>query len=646
MSIRRFLLGSPRNPLNTDTQKHLVLIALLAWVGLGADGLSSSCYGPEEAFRALGNYTPLSLYVVIATIATVFIISLAYNQVIELFPSGGGGYKVATQLVSKRAGLLSGAALIVDFVLTIAISIASGADAIFSFFPLLLKYKLIAEVGVIVLLILINLRGIKESILILLPIFLGFVVVHTILIIYGVYLQSSVLTKVVVNTHQTTMHLSQQFGWFFVMALFLRSYSLGSGTYTGIEAVSNNVNRLAEPKVKTGKWTMLYMAVSLSFTAGGFLLLYLIWNVSPVPGHTLNAIVFQKILGTTPTAHIVLFITLLLETCLLFVAANTGFLAGPNVLANMAIDKWVPTRFSHLSSRLVTQNGVILFGVAALIILLASQGHVAWLVVLYSMNVFLTFSISILGLCIYWWTHKKQASKYWLGRFTFSLFAFVITTAILILTLLSKFSQGGWVTIIITGAVIGLCQITRKYYDKIDNKLAATDILLNIHSDTKPITPPPLDPSQPTAIILISEHRGVGVHTLLWVLRMFPNHFKNFIFISAGIVDVESFRGKEELVAMQREVTARLNYFVSYCQHRGLAASSYATYGTDITAQLTELAEKVGQKYINSIFFASKLTFEHDNWLTRILHNETAYTLQRRLHLHNLHLVILPMRIG
>ena len=159
----------------------------LAWVGLGADGLSSSCYGPEEAFLALGSHTHLGLYLAVATAVTVFIISLAYNQVIELFPNGGGGYKVATNLLGPHAGLVSGAALIVDYVLTIAISIASGVDALFSLLPLS-AHSL--QDGVELesrssLLIVLNLRGMKEAIKFLLPIFLGFVIMHVLLIVYG-----------------------------------------------------------------------------------------------------------------------------------------------------------------------------------------------------------------------------------------------------------------------------------------------------------------------------------------------------------------------------------------------------------------------------------------------------------------------------
>jgi len=645
--LSQIVLGKPRNPLNPDTQRHIALVAFLAWIGLGADGLSSSCYGPEEAFIALGTHTSLALFITIATIITVFIIALAYNQVIELFPSGGGGYKVATHLLGTNAGLISGAALIVDYVLTISISTASGIDALFSFLPTAFQeHKLLAEAGLIMLLMTLNLRGMKESIKILMPIFLGFIITHTALIIYGIASHKSSLPSVFVHTISDTQKLSATTGWFFVIALLLRSYSLGSGTYTGIEAVSNNVNRLAEPRVRTGKWTMFYMAVSLSFTAGGIILLYLLWEAQPVYGETLNAVVFHKILGDSHLASISLIVILMLEAGLLFVGANTGFLAGPSVLANMAVDGWVPNRFRHLSSRLVTQNGVIVFGLAALFILWISQGKVSWLVVLYSMNVFLTFSMSILGLCVYWSKQRKAASPNWFWRLAFSIFALSITASILVITLLSKFTAGGWVTVVITGLVVGTCLLIKRHYTRVAQKLHEADILLTstpVGTITQPI--PALNPHEPTAIIMIGKHRGVGMHSLLWVLRMFPNHFKNFIFLSVGVVDVESFSGKTALNEMQQEVDKMLAYFINYCHQHGLAAKAIAAFGTDPASKLTEISKDIIKEFPNSIFFANKLIFEHDNWFTRLLHNETAVTVQRGLHALGAQLVILPMKI-
>ncbi|MCX7054689.1 MAG: amino acid transporter, partial [Proteobacteria bacterium] len=186
--LRDVLFGAPRDPMAPETRKHIALAAFLAWIGIGADGLSSSAYGPAEAFMALGTHSQLALYLAVATAFTVFVISLAYNQVIELFPNGGGGYKVATKLVGPYAGLVAGAALIVDYVLTIAISAASGIDALFSLLPAVHQVvKLEAAVAVVVLLIYLNLRGMRESISLLAPIFIGFCVTHFALIAYGIW---------------------------------------------------------------------------------------------------------------------------------------------------------------------------------------------------------------------------------------------------------------------------------------------------------------------------------------------------------------------------------------------------------------------------------------------------------------------------
>src|SRR5467141_120255 len=209
--ITEAFFGARLDPFDQKTRKHVTLVAFLAWVGLGADGLSSSCYGPEEAFIALGPHTHLALYMAIATAVTVFIIAVAYNQVIELFPSGGGGYKVASKLIGPYTGLVSGAALIVDYMLTIAISIASGVDAVFSLLPVAAQaFKLVTEIGLVLLLLFLNLRGMQESIKILLPIFLGFFGAHVLLIVYGVLFHAEALPALIPDTLKHTHELSQE----------------------------------------------------------------------------------------------------------------------------------------------------------------------------------------------------------------------------------------------------------------------------------------------------------------------------------------------------------------------------------------------------------------------------------------------------
>ena len=649
--LRDMFIGAPRDPMDPKTRGHIALIAFFAWIGLGADGLSSANYGPEEAYLALGAHTQLGLYLAAMTVITVFIISLAYNQVIELFPNGGGGYKVATQLIGSRAGLISGSALIVDYVLTIAISVASGADAVFSMLPLPWhSWKVPFAVLLIMILLTLNLRGIKEAIKILLPIFVGFVVVHAALISYGIFAHVDRLPQLIPATLGETRAMAKDAGWTFVVATLMFAYSHGGGTYTGLEAVSNNINTLAEPRVRTGKWTMFYMAMSLAFTAGGILVLYMLWDAVKVPGQTLNATVFNAVIenfnpGNVAVNQGALLVVLILEAGLLFVAANTGFLGGPAVLANMAADSWVPRQFRQLSSRLVNQNGMILMGAAALFVLLWSQGSVALLVVLYSINVFLTFSIALWGLCLYWFKNRRSAPN-WRGRLLLSAAGFFVTGGILLVLIFGKFHEGGWVTLLITGGVIALCAVIRWHYDETREQLRKIDSLFSSGGPLKDVANPPQpDPQSPTAVFFVGKNRGVGMHALLWVQRLFPGHFRNFVFVSVGEVDAQSYDGPGALRTLQYEIENSLRYYENFCHTHDLAAKTYCAFGTEPVEELMKLTNQVARDFPNCVFFASKLIFVHDNFFTRWLHNQTPLAMQQRLHLQGMQMVILPMKV-
>src|SRR5262249_35791771 len=287
--------------------------------------------------------------------ATVFLISASYSHIIEQFPSGGGGYLVATKLLGATPGVISGSALVVDYVLTIAISVAAGCDAIFSFVPEQGHVlKLFVEYAVVAWLVLLNLRGVKESVLVLTPIFLVFIVSHVALIGFGVLRHVADLGHLLPATVQETRGAVSELGVLGVGVIVLRAFSLGGGTYTGIEAVSNGVAILREPRVENGKKTMLYMASSLAFTAGGILLCYLLNDVRFENGKTLNASLWELLtsgwrIGPLDVGPPTVWITLISEGALLFVAAQTGFVDGPRTLSAMSADEWVPKRFKNLS---------------------------------------------------------------------------------------------------------------------------------------------------------------------------------------------------------------------------------------------------------------------------------------------------------
>src|ERR1035441_7912355 len=311
--LRSLILGPPRDPLDPEISQRVLLAAMLAWVGFGANGLSSALYGPEKAYVALGTHTELAPLLAIATTVTVFVIALAYSQVMEIFPSGGGSYKIASSLLGPKFGLVSGSAQVVEYVLTIAVSLASGTDALFSLLPVSAQiYKLAAEIALAVLLVVLNLRGMQESIRFLAPIVVGFFFLHALLIVFGIGSETGRFVDMWDNANAGIRSLSVQSGWTFVAAIFLRAY---------------------------------------------------LESVQPVHGQTLNAIAFSAIIGKlgldNATSQGLLVLTLALEGAILLVAANSILIFAPSLLGNMASDSWLPHRFRNLSSRLVREDGVI-----------------------------------------------------------------------------------------------------------------------------------------------------------------------------------------------------------------------------------------------------------------------------------------------
>lgn len=641
------IIGRPRNINDPSIFHKLSLIALLSWIGLGADGLSSSSYGPEEAFKAIAGHTYLAIFLAIATAVTVFVISYTYSKIIEQFPHGGGGYIVATHTLGNSAGVISGSALLIDYVLTITVSIAACGDAIFSFLPIEYhQYSLVFKIALIFILILLNLRGVKESVAILTPIFVLFIITHVLLLGYGIISQTS---AIVTHANQFSSGLSgdlQLIGIVGILAIFLRAFSLGGGTYTGIEAVSNGLPVMREPKVKTGKRTMMYMAVSLSLVAGALFICYYLLDIEPVQGQTLNAVLATNLFSGWPGGIILAAVIIFSEGLLLFVAAQTGFIGGPRVMANMAVDSWFPKKFSALSERLTMRNGVLVMGLAALVLMIGTSGSISFLVIMYAINVFLTFSLSQVGMAKFTIKNRKK-KEHWIRYLLIFVIGFLLCFTILIVTIYEKIGEGGWLTLIITLAVIIMCYLIRRHYHKIkkamkkfDEVLLLSSIHLVGHPNTKPV-----NPKHMTAVILVTGYSGYGVNTFLSLIRSFPGLYKNIIFVSIAEIDSGSFKGAEEIEALKTSVENSLLKYVILAQRLGFSADYRTDVGTDVVETASHLCESIAEEFPKVMFFTAKLVFRHETIFHKILHNETAFSVQRRLQWKGLPVVILPVRI-
>jgi amino acid transporter len=643
--VKRLLFGAPRDLSDSRIFHRLAVVAFLAWVGLGADGLSSSCYGPEEAFRTLGEHAYLAVLLALVMTLTVFTISIAYSRVIEHFPQGGGGYIVASTLLGKRAGVVSGSALLVDYVLTITVSIAAAGDAIFSFLPPGWHgLKLPVEVGLIVVLTTLNIRGVKESILVMLPVFLLFVVTHLILIGGGVFAHAGELPAVAQNVQTGFSDGLATLGFGGMLLLFLHAYSLGGGTYTGIEAVSNGLPIMREPRVVTGKRTMMYMAISLAFTASGLIICYLLWQVAPEPGKTMNAILVEKFVQVVPLGHVFVVITLLSEGALLVVAAQAGFVDGPRILANMATDSWMPRRFSSLSDRLTTRNGIVLMGATALVALLYTGGDVRQLVVMYSINVFLTFSMTEIGMCRFW-ISSRENYRDWMRKISIHVIGLVMCLTIFVVIVFEKFGEGGWVTLLVTGLVVFLCFQIKRHYRTLNTKLAMLYANLADIPPGPTFSTDPIDAKKPVAAVLVGGYSGLGIHTTLAALRTFPNQFKGVLFIAAGVVDSSVMKTPDALEKLREQTRLDLDRYVNLMRTQGMPADCRIAYGTDVVEELEKLCLGAAEHFPHATFFAGQLVFQRERWYQSILHNETAFALQRRLQLAGQTLVIIPARM-
>jgi len=648
------LFGKPRDINDPSLFHSISLIPFLAWVGLGVDGLSSCAYGPDESFRALFHVGPggldhpeLAILLAVATTLTVAIISWSYSGLIEHFPYSGGGYGVATKLLGPVFGLISGCALLVDYVLTVTTSIASSVDQVFNVFPPTDEYqhwKLWVELLLTGGLVILNLRGIKESISVIVPIFLLFCVTHIVLMM-GIFLvHPGTISGDIHALHQHVQGDIHNIGLWVLLVIFMQAYSRGAGTYTGIEAVSNGVSAMRVPQVANAKWTMLYMAVSLAVTAGGLMLCYLLADLHPVEGRTMNGLLVEKLnFGSWFSV-----LTLGSEAGLLLFAAQTGYIGGPRVMANMALDGWVPRRFSSLSDRLTSHYGVLMVGVAAIASLLYTRGSVDVLVTMYAINVFITFSLSQLGMGRFSWTRRRRPNGGYLPIFVHSL-SFVLCAGILIAVVILKFTQGAWVTILVTGVLIFVCVLIHRHYRRVRQKLAELNAQLgdmqSLVGEPGEHAPAALDPKKQTAVLLVSNYSGLGIHTLLILLKTFPKQYSQIYFASVGVLDSGNFKGAEEVDRLRLDRERCIEQYVRLARTLGLAADGEFTLGTDPVEESTRLAVKIRDRFPRSVFFAGKLLFEAEKWYYPLLHNETAFAITRRLQLQGIPMVVMPIRI-
>ena len=418
--LKRLLVGRPLKSSENDDQ-NLSRFAALAM--LSSDALSSVAYGTEQIVVVLVTLSAAAIWysLPIAFVVLILLASLilSYRQIIHAYPHGGGAYVVSSENLGKNAGLIAGGSLLVDYMLTVAVSVSAGAEAIASAIPALYNHRVLISVIIVLLLMLMNLRGLRESAGLLMTPVYSFIAVITILIVVG-------LVKIV--TGAAPLHSTAQVGAVvpgISIALLLRAFSSGSSSLTGVEAISNAVPFFKKPRAKNAAGTLAMMGLILGFFFTGITFLNYWFGIVPTAEVTVLSQVGEAVFGKGFMYYVLQFVTALI----LAVAANTGFSAFPVLAYNLAKDKFLPHRYQDRGDRLGYSNGIITLALGSIVLLLIFQGSTERLIPLYSVGVFIPFTLSQTGMVLKW----RKEGEHWLRKSIANIIGALISFAIVVI---------------------------------------------------------------------------------------------------------------------------------------------------------------------------------------------------------------------
>lgn len=473
--LKFFLIGSPL-PSEMMAEKRLNKVRALA--AFSPDALSSVAYANQEIFLGLviAGSAGLSLQfpIALAIIILLGIVTLSYSQTIRGYPSGGGSYIVAKENLGIIPGLVSGGALLLDYILNAAVSLTAGVAAIASAFPELLPYRVWLALGLLLIIGLINLRGQRESgSAMAVPVYL-FLFSFIGMIIYGL-VRAGLQINPIPAVEPTTLSTVEPLTLFMIM----HAFSAGCTALTGIEAISNGVQAFKPPEWMNARKTLVVMAFLMGFMFIGSIGLTQYFGVIARPNETILSALARILLGTSPAYYLVQFSTL----AVLAVAANTSFAGFPRVAAILAQDKFMPRQLFNIGDRLVFQNGIILLSglTAALIVSFNGDSHA--LIPLFAVGAFTAFTLSQAGMVIHWFRSKEKgwrlkASINFLGAFVTGFTLIVIGT--------SKFAEGAWISVVIIPLLVFLFLKIRGHYERIANQLSMRGLPPSLRQSPKP----------------------------------------------------------------------------------------------------------------------------------------------------------------
>lgn len=584
-TARHYLLGQP---LATKAITHERLTNSQGLAIFASDALSSTAYATEEILLVLvsGGATAFFVSIPAAIIISVLIllVSLSYHQVIHAYPQGGGVYNVAKSNLGELPALLGAASLLVDYVLTAAVSVAAGVAAITSAFPELFPHRILIGTVVILFLMWANLRGVRESgRMFSIPTYI-FIAVFLSMIAYGAWRFFSGSFPVMVYEKNPVVPLGGAVG----LLLAIRAFASGCTAMTGIEAVSNGVQAFKTPEAENAAKTLTRMAFILVAIFLGITFLAYWGNIVPVRGETVVSQIARLLFGSGPIYFLIQGATALI----LLLAANTPFADFPRVASQLSRDGYFPRQFLNLGSRLVFANGIIFLSLAAIVLNWFFKGDVHALIPLYAVGVFLGFSLSQLGMIVHWVKDWKSPK----GNLVINLIGFIATSIVFVIVLFSKFTHGAWILIpALTGLVVFMKAI-KHHYSSTEFKLAIDDAPL-----------PEVLPDK-TMILPVSRLNRATLHALQFAKSFKPAH------IRAVHVAIDPKEGEELKQQWMRHVPD-VPIEILHSEYR------------DLISPVLEYLKRVDKEWTNDSLIVVLPQVVPDKWWHYFLHNQTTLRL-------------------
>jgi amino acid transporter len=460
-ALKRFLIGRPLKSNELGEQKLNKTKALAI---LSSDALSSVAYGPEQILIVLVTIGAAAFWYSIPIAVGVLILLtaliLSYRQIIFAYPHGGGAYVVSKNNLGVNSGLIAGGSLLVDYILTVAVSVSAGTDAITSAFPTLHAFNVEIAIVFVILLTILNLRGVTESASILAyPVYL-FVLALFILIVVGVYniLSGGVSPELHTPIGTPIAGIS--------LFILLRAFASGSSALTGVEAISNAIPNFKSPAPNNASKTLMLMGALLAILFSGIIYLAYYYGVTP----KVEVTVVSQIAEETFGRNFMYFFIQGTTALILILAANTGYSAFPLLAVNLAKDKFIPRMFLVRGDRLGYSNGIIILGVTSILLIIAFHAETEHLIPLYAVGVFIPFTLSQTGMIVKWMREKPQG---WLPKLIVNAIGAIISFIVTLMFFLTKFPQV-WPVLVFLPIILFVFYRIRKHYEAVGDQLRLT----------------------------------------------------------------------------------------------------------------------------------------------------------------------------